>query len=163
MSYAWATKRKTIDRETMDEVLADLNPERPAEKKNEEPPPPPVYNEPPPPRVHKVSPPSPLRKEEPKPPVQMLAQPASLSLGSSQPSTSLMKIALFCATAVLLGWIGVEPAVGQWMGAKAHAVSSAVHNYLDPSVTPGPTGAPRDSEDAPPKSQTETPAAIGSR
>jgi type II secretory pathway predicted ATPase ExeA len=45
MSYAWATKRKTIDRETMDEVLADLNSERPAAKKNEEPPGSPMQKE----------------------------------------------------------------------------------------------------------------------
>lgn len=165
MSYAWATKRKIIDRDTMDEVLADLTPEQPAEKKNEEPPPPPVYNEPLVPPVHKVSAPAPppLRRAEPTPAVQMLAQPARVSLGSPQPRTSLVKIALFWATAVLLGWIGVQPAVGQWMGAKVHAVSSAVHSYLDPSATPGPTVAPSDSEDAPANSQTQTPAMTGSR
>ena len=36
MSYAWAMKRKTIDRDTMSEVLADLDPGSPIEKSEKE-------------------------------------------------------------------------------------------------------------------------------
>ena len=134
-------KRKTIDRDTMSEVLADLDPERPVEKKREEPPAPPMQ-----------------KKEEPKPAVSLLSQPASLSIESSQPRSSLVKVALFCLAAILLGWIGVQPAVGKWMGSTAHAMSSAVHNYLGPSSAAGQGGAPTAApEDSPASLQSDPP------
>jgi len=141
MSYAWARKRKTIDRDTMSEVLADLDPERPLERKKEEPPSPP------------------MQKEEPKPTVSLLSQPTSLSIESSRPRSSLVKAALFCLAAVLLGWIGVRPEVGKWMGSTAHAMSSAVHNYLAPSSSAGQGGAPTAApEDSPASLQSDPPA-----
>jgi general secretion pathway protein A len=141
MSYAWAMKRKTIDRDTMSEVLADLDPEQPVEKRREEPPAPPMQ-----------------KKEEPKLAVSLLSAPASLSAGSSQPRSSLVKVALFCLAAVLLGWIGVQPEVGKWMGSTAHAMSSAVHNYLGPSSAGGQGGATTAApENSPASLQSDSP------
>lgn len=148
MSYAWAMKRKTIDRDTLNEVLADLSPERPAEKKDQEPPAPPQPKE--------ESKPAP--KEESKPVMIPLARPASLPLEPSAPRSTPVKIALFCATAVLLGWIVVQPAVGKWMGSTAHAMTSAVHNYLASSSAAAPGGAPSGAPvNAPANPQSDVP------
>jgi type II secretory pathway predicted ATPase ExeA len=146
MSYAWATKRKTIDRDTMSEVLADLDPEQPIEQKREELPSPP------------------MQKAEPKPafspltqPVHHLTQPVHHSTERSLSKGGWVNFALLCVLGILLGWIGIQPEVGKWMSSTAHAMSSAVHNHLDPSSTPGPSVAPAgDSENAPANSQTET-------
>src|SRR5580693_9073422 len=61
MSYAWAKKRKTIDRDSMSEVLADLDPAPPIEKIEKE-----------------VLPPK--LQDEPKPSASQIPQPLGLTL-----------------------------------------------------------------------------------
>ena len=97
MSYAWAMKRKTIDRDTMSEVLADLDPGSPIEKIEKE-----VL--------------APKLPEEPKPSVSQTPQPVGLTLKPPPARGWFSKIVAVCLWCFALGWFGFQPNVEKWMG-----------------------------------------------
>jgi general secretion pathway protein A len=107
MSFAWAMKQKTVDRETMNEVLAGLIPESATE------------NDPPAPTIREVP-------EEPKPSISLAEKPAGLPLKSSPPRRGLAKVAAAGLVAVALGWFGLQYRVDTWFGSTVHDISSAV-------------------------------------
>jgi len=135
MSYAWAMKRKTIDRDTMSEVLADLDPGSPIEEVEKE-----------------VLPPKLL--DEPKPCVSQMLQPARLTLAPPPARGWLSKFLAACFLLIALGWFGLQPNVEKWIGSSANAISIAVRSFLVPTsaaVSPGPasTVAPDNSSTRP--------------
>jgi general secretion pathway protein A len=120
MSFAWAMKRKTIDRDTMSEVLDDLDPGAPVEKE-------------------KILPTS--VQEGPKPSVSLIPQPAGLTLEPPPVRGWLSKSAIVCIVGFALGWFALQPNVEKWIGSSANAISIAVRSFLVPastSVSPGP-------------------------
>jgi general secretion pathway protein A len=117
MSYAWATKRKTIDRDTMSEVLADLEPGSPIEKSDKE----------------VLAPKSPV---EPKPNVSQSLQPVSLTLKTPSPQSWMSMILAAGLVAVALGFWGFQPNVEKWIGSSYNSISTAVRNFLVPTSAP---------------------------
>ena len=135
MSYAWAMKRKTIDRDTMSEVLADLDPGSPIEKVEKE-----VL--------------APKLQEEPKPSVSQTPQPVGLTLEPAPARGLLSKSVVVCLVLIALGWFGLQPNVEKWIGSSANAISIAVRSFLVPTsaaVSPDPasTVAPDNSSTSP--------------
>jgi general secretion pathway protein A len=135
MSYAWAMKRKTIDRDTMSEVLADLDPGSPIEKVEK-----------------KVLPPK--LQEEPKSSVSQTPQSVGLTLEPAPARGLLSKSVVVCLVLIALGWFGLQPNVEKWMGSSANAISTAVRSFLVPTsaaVSPDPvsTVAPDNSPASP--------------
>jgi hypothetical protein len=135
MSYAWAMKRKTIDRDTMTEVLADLDPESPIEKVEKE-----VL--------------APKLQEEPKPSVSQTPQPVGLTLEPAPVRGLLSKSVVVCLVLIVLGWFGLQPNIEKWIGSSANAISIAVRSFLVPTSTavhtdPATTAVPGNSSTSP--------------
>jgi len=107
MSFAWAMKQKTVDREMMTEVLADLIPESA------------TASEAPPPTIREVP-------EEPKPSISVAEKPVGLPLKSSPPHRGLAKVAATGLVAVALGWFGLQYRVDKWVGSTVYDISTAV-------------------------------------
>jgi hypothetical protein len=117
MSYAWAMKRKTIDRETMSEVLADLDPGSPIEEEV---------------LARKLL-------EEPKPSVSQTLQPVGLTLKPLPTRGWLSKFLAACFLLVALGWLGLQPNVEKWIESSAHSISIAVRSFIVPTSAAGHT------------------------
>ena len=135
MSYAWAMKRKTIDRDTMSDVLVDLDPGSPIEKVEKE-----------------VLPPK--LQEEPKPSVSQTPQPVGLTLEPPPARGWLSKSVVVCLVLIVLGWFGLQPNIEKWIGSSANDISTAVRSFLAPTsaaVSPDPasTIAPDNSSTRP--------------
>jgi type II secretory pathway predicted ATPase ExeA len=135
MSYAWAMKRKTIDRDTMSEVLADLDPGSPIEKVEKE-----------------VIPPE--LQEESKPSVSQTPQPVGLTLEPAPARGWLSKSVVVCLLLIALGWFGLQPNVEKWIGSSANAISTAVRSFLVPTsaasqTDPATTAVPDNSSTRP--------------
>jgi len=114
MSYAWAMKRKTIDRDTMSEVLADLDPGSSADKNEKE----------------VLAPKSPV---ESKAGVSQTPPPVGLTLKPPPARGWLSKFLAACLLLLALGWFGLQPKVEKWRGASLNAVSTAVRSFLVPT------------------------------
>jgi type II secretory pathway predicted ATPase ExeA len=122
MSYAWAMKRKTVDRDTMSEVLAELEPETPVEK------------------TEKIVL-APKASAEPKPSVLQAPQPVGLTLNAPPARRGISKFVLMCCLVLAIGWVGLQPDVEKWVASTYNSVSAAVRSFLVPtsaSVSPGP-------------------------
>ena len=135
MSYAWAMKRKTIDRDTMSEVLSDLDPGSPIEKVEKE-----VL--------------APKLQEEPKPSVSQTPQPVGLTLEPAPARGLFSKSVVVCLVLIALGWFGLQPNVEKWIGSSANAISTAVRSFLVPTSTavppdPASTAVPDNSSTSP--------------
>jgi type II secretory pathway predicted ATPase ExeA len=131
MSYAWAMKRKTIDRDTMSEVLVDLDPGSPIEKVEKE-----VL--------------APKLPDGPKPSNSKTPQPVGLSLKPPATQQRLLNIVGLFLAVFALCWFGFQPNVQKWIGSSANAISTAVRSFLAPTsaaVSPDPrsTVAPDNS------------------
>jgi general secretion pathway protein A len=135
MSYAWAMKRKTVDRDTMSEVLADLDPESPIAKTEKE-----VL--------------APKLQDEPKPSVSQIPQPVGLTLRPPPARGWFSKSVVVCVLLIALGWIGLQPNVEKWIGSSANAISIAVRSFLVPTsaavhTDPATTAVPDNSSTSP--------------
>ncbi|MGA7794152.1 MAG: AAA family ATPase [Candidatus Acidiferrales bacterium] len=135
MSYAWAMKRKTIDRDTMSDVLSDLDPGSPVEKVEKE-----VL--------------APKLQEEPKPSVSQTPQPVGLTLEPAPARGLLSKSVVVCLVLIALGWFGLQPNVEKWIGSSANAISTAARSFLVPTSTavhtdPATTAVPDNSSTSP--------------
>jgi type II secretory pathway predicted ATPase ExeA len=138
MSYAWAMKRKTIDRDTMGEVLADLNPASHVEKET---------------KIEKESLPTRLPVER-KPSVLQKPQPIGLTLKAPSSRSWISMIVAAGLVAVALGFWGFQPSVEKWIGASYNSISTAVRNFLVPtsapvSAAPAPSVSPDNSSTSP--------------
>lgn len=115
MSYAWAMKRKTVDRDTLMEVLADLDPGFPAEKIETAPP---------------------KLPEPPKPSVAQTSSPVVLTLKPPPSRGWVSKFALACLAAFGLGFLGVQPSVEKWVVASYDSISGSLQHFLRPASAP---------------------------
>jgi general secretion pathway protein A len=107
MSFAWAMKQKTVDREMMTEVLAGLIPGSATESDT------------PAPTLRDIP-------EEPKPTISLAEKPVGLPLKSSPPHRGLAKVATAGLVAIALGWFGLQYRVDKWVGSTVYDISSAV-------------------------------------
>src|SRR5579864_1765716 len=135
MSFAWAMKRKAIDRDTMSEVLDDLDPGSPIEKVEKE-----------------VLPPK--LQGEPKPSVSQMLQPVGLTLEPPPARGWFSKSIVVVLVLIALGWLGLQLNVEKWIGSSANSISIAVRSFLVPTsaaVSPDPasTVAPDNSSTSP--------------
>jgi hypothetical protein len=135
MSYAWAMKRKTIDRDTMTEVLADIDPGF---------------------RVDKIEKDvlAPKLPEEPKPSVLQKPQAIGLTLKAPSPRSWISMIVAAGLVAVAIGFWGFQPRVEKWIGASYNSISTGVRNFLAPtsapvSAAPAPSVSPDNSSTGP--------------
>jgi type II secretory pathway predicted ATPase ExeA len=121
MSYAWAMKRKAIDRDTLSEVLDDLDPGSPIGKKKE------LL--------------APKMQDEPKPSVSQTFQSVGLTLEPPPARGWFSKSVVVVLVLIALGWLGLQLNVEKWIGSSANSISIAVRSFLVPtstSVSPGP-------------------------
>jgi general secretion pathway protein A len=122
MSFAWAMKRKAIDRDTMSEVLDDLDPGSPIEKVEKE-----------------ILPPK--LQDEHKPSVSQTFQSVGLTLDTPPARGWFSKSVVVVLVLIALGWLGLQPNVEKWIGSSANVISIAVRSFLVPasaSVSPSP-------------------------
>ena len=138
MSYAWALKRKTIDRDTMGEVLADLDSASQVENET---------------KIEKESFPTRL-PVEPKP--SALQKPQSIGLTLKAPSSRswISMIVAAGLVAVALGFWGFQPNVEKWVGASYNSFSTAVRSFFVPTSAPvsaasAPSVSPNNSSTSP--------------
>src|SRR5450631_1968567 len=96
MSYAWALKRNTIDRDTMAEVLADMDPASAVEKEKQ--------------IVTTKLP------EEQRRAVLQTSHPVGLTLQPPAAKSSFATIVAVCILGLVLGTIGFQPSVENWIG-----------------------------------------------
>ena len=132
MSYAWAMKLKTVDRQMMIDVLADLDPGATIEKR--------------------APAPAPHLPEEPKPAVSQIPFPSRPSVVSSttllkdRPSRSWLPKTLVVGLVFFgLSWFGLQHNIDKSIGATIRAFSGAISNSLAPTpeqVSPNPPPAP---------------------
>jgi type II secretory pathway predicted ATPase ExeA len=118
MSFAWAMKRKTVDRETMREVMANVDPGLPIEKEvvaGKLPDEPPV---------------------EPKASVLESPPPVALTLKPPPARGWFSKFVIMCLVFFALCWFGFQPNVEKWIGSSYNAISAAVRNFLIPVPAP---------------------------
>ncbi len=116
MSYAWALKRKTIDRDTMAEVLADMDPASPVEKEIQ------IF--------------TPRLPEEPKRAVPQTANSAGLKLQPPPARSWLSLIVAVCIFGFVLGAIGLQPNVEKWIGSSFSSISAGIRSFLVPAPRP---------------------------
>jgi AAA domain-containing protein len=131
MSYACALKRKTIDRDAMSEVLADLNPDSTIEKEKECP--------------------SSTTLVETDPGVSQILRPVGLTWKPRPNRGRIPKIALAVMAIFALCWTGLQSNVQGWMESSYTAISTTVRSFLaptnarsapDPRSTIGPDSMP---------------------
>jgi general secretion pathway protein A len=127
MSYAWAMKRKTVERETVAKVLADMDPGSPLDKVDK-----------------KIDPeiPTPALQEKTNPVVARSAPPASLTLNAPPARSGLSTFVIVCLLGFTLGWFGLKSNVQGWFGSSFHSVSAAVKNLVVPRPAPVAPVAP---------------------
>jgi general secretion pathway protein A len=154
MSYAWAMKRKTIDRDTMAEVLADLDPASPIEKDKQK------QKETK--REAKIEPKIETENQflpqrlpvEPKPSIVQKPLPVGLTVKAPPPRSWISMIVAASLLAVAIGFLGFQPNVEKWIGSSYNSISAAVRNLLVPSsapvsAAPAPSVSPDNSTTSP--------------
>jgi general secretion pathway protein A len=125
MSYTWAMKRKTVDRDTMSEVLADLDPDYPVE---------PVEK-----KIEKETLAQTL-PEEPRSVLLQPTQPVGLTLKTPAERSGILKFVLGCLVFLGLCWFGFQPDVQKRLASTYSSISAAVTNFLVPgSATSSPS------------------------
>ncbi|HEY2645769.1 MAG TPA: AAA family ATPase [Candidatus Acidoferrales bacterium] len=134
MSYSWALKAKTVDRDMISEVLADMDTVSPGEPEK------PIF--------------SPIQPEEPVRSIPQLRQPSGLTLKHRPAMGISPTVVAVCILGIVLGTIGLQPNVEKWIGASLSSVSTGVKNFLVPapdadSTNPSPTVAPDPSLPSP--------------
>jgi type II secretory pathway predicted ATPase ExeA len=114
MSNAWAMKRKTVDRETMSEVLGVLDPGSPIERIKKE---------------------DDARKlpEESKLRVSHAPQPVGLTLKPTAAPGGFSRFVAACLLVLALGWFALKPNVEKWVGSSFDSISAAVAGFLVPT------------------------------
>jgi hypothetical protein len=140
MSFAWAMKLKTVDRDAMTEVLTDLDPGSPIEKEKN------LL--------------APKMQDEPKPSVSQTFQSVGLTLEPPPARGWFSKSVVVVLVLIALGWLGLQPNVEKWIGSSANAISIAVRSFLVPtstSVSPG-TGSTVGSDNASASPKIEGPS-----
>jgi type II secretory pathway predicted ATPase ExeA len=120
MSYAWAMKRKTVERDTVREIMSDMDSGAPLEKEKEF-----------------VAPKLP---DEPKASFAQNIQPVPLTLKPASSSGWFSKFVVVCFVLLALGWFGIQPSVQNWIRSSYSAVSATVKSYLVPSSAPASPG-----------------------
>jgi len=128
MSLGWATKQKTIDRETVRDILAEMNPGSPMAKSEFTP-----------------------KSEEPK--KQRVIQnirPAVLTVKEPPARGWLPKVVFASAVLIALGWSGVHSDIGKrvmglWNGNSAAEKGSVVPAPAPESLGPAATASPDSS------------------
>jgi general secretion pathway protein A len=113
MSYAWAMKRKTVDRDSMSEILADLGPELPVEKEKG------IL--------------APKMVNGPKPIGLQKPQPGSLTLPAPPAQGWFSKIAVVCLVGFVLGLLGLQPNVERRVESSYNSISAAIKKILVPT------------------------------
>jgi general secretion pathway protein A len=116
MSLGWATKQKTIDRELMRDVLAEMNPASMKAK----------------PEI------APKAVEPPKHRVVLNPRPAVLTVNDPPARGWLPKLVIVSAVLLALGWSGARFDIGKRFMKLWHSGFAAVEN----SLVPTPTAAP---------------------
>src|ERR1700694_4604592 len=101
MSFAWAMKQKTIDREMMHDVLADLDPESQNEKEG---------------LASKLP-------DGPKPSVSQTLHPVGLTLKPPPARGGFSKFVVVCLAFFGLCWLGFQPNVEKWIGSSFDSMS----------------------------------------
>jgi general secretion pathway protein A len=115
MSLGWATKAKSIDREMMLDVLADMDPESPNEKTEL----------------------LPKFLEERKQVVPIAVRPPVLTVKEPPARTWLTKVAVAgVVLLIVVGCTGVYFNFGQRLGYSWHDIAAAVKSYVNPTPTP---------------------------
>jgi general secretion pathway protein A len=116
MSYAWAMKRKTVERDTMAEVLADIDPEQRIEKD--------VVAE-------KAPDESKIGARQPSQPIGLTLKPPVVRSGSSAVVVVLLVLFGLC-------WLGFQPKFEKWVGNSYSTVSAVVRSFWYPTSAPQP-------------------------
>jgi hypothetical protein len=106
-------KRKTVDRDSMSEILADLGPEAPVEKEKG------IVA----PQV--VNGPKPIGLQKP--------QPSSLTLPAPPVRAWFSKIAVVCLVGFVLGLLGLQPNVERRVESSYNSISAAIKKILVPT------------------------------
>jgi type II secretory pathway predicted ATPase ExeA len=110
MSLGWATKQKTIDREMIRDVLADLNLGLPNEKTD---------------LVPKLG-------DEPKHSALQILRPPVLTLREPPARGWLAKITISSVVLLALGWSGVQFNLGPRLAFSLHGIGAAVKSFVVP-------------------------------
>jgi type II secretory pathway predicted ATPase ExeA len=119
MSYAWAMKRKTVERDAMAEVLADIDPEQRIEND--------VVAE-------KAPAESKIGARGPSQPIGLTLKPPAARSGLSTVMVVLLVLLSLC-------WLGFQPNVEKWAGNSYSTMSAAVRSFLHPTTAPQPASA----------------------
>jgi type II secretory pathway predicted ATPase ExeA len=122
MSQAWAMKHKTVDRETMIKVLADVNPGSPVVE------------------IEKEAP-QPTLPVEPKSKISKTPIPARLTLKAPTPQGVFSLFVVVCLVGLILGWFAFQPKVQQRIGSYLNLISVGVKSFVLPTsakVSPVP-------------------------
>jgi general secretion pathway protein A len=114
MSLGWATNQKTIDREMMRDVLADLNLGSPNGQTDV----------------------VPKSGDEPKHSVLQILHPPVLTLKEPPARGLLAKVALSSVVLLALGWSGFQFNLGQRLALSLHGIGSAVKSLVVPTPAP---------------------------
>ena len=135
MSFVWAMKQRTVDREVMTEVLADLNLGSRDEKQSLA-----LKLPPNPPKL------SPKLTDVPKLIVSQAHRPPRHTMMRRRPSRGwFSKFALASVVVFTLGWVGAESNLAKWVTPVIQAVSDTVKSFVTPpsapvQLSPAPTG-----------------------
>ena len=137
MSLAWATKAKTIDREMMRDVLADMDPGSSNEKQDE--------------RPSEKTDASLKSVEEPKQQVIPIApRPVVLTIAESPARSWLKKVPIVSSLLLALVWAGIHFNLQDRFGYSWHDIAAAVKSHVVPGATPNwvSPAAPDSSHDS---------------
>jgi len=119
MSYAWAMKRKSVDRDAMCEVMAELDPGATAERMEKEV----------------------LARKMPEEPKISVATPAvhvSFPAKSRPAPRWFSKFLASCLVLSAFGLFGLQPNIMKWISSSCDSVASAVRSALVPTSAPVP-------------------------
>ena len=119
MSLGWATKTKTIDREMVRDVLADMDPGSPIEKTD----PPPKF------------------VEEPQQVGPIAYHPPVLTVKEPPARNWLAKVTVVSVVLLALAWTGIHFNFGQRFGDSWHDVAAVVKSYIAPAPAALPPAA----------------------
>ncbi|MGD0908158.1 MAG: AAA family ATPase [Candidatus Acidiferrales bacterium] len=136
MSFAWAMKRKAVDRDTMSEVLATMDPGSPIEKEV----------------IAPKLPDEPI--DRPNVNALQIPPPDPLTLKSPPARVSISTFAVACLLFLALCWFAFQPNVQKWMEASYNSISAVVRDFLVPvpahvSPSRGSTVGPDNSSTSP--------------
>ena len=117
MSYAWAMKRKSVDRDAMCEVMAELDPGATAERVEKE-------------VLARKMP------DEPKISVSTPAVPVGFRAKSRPVPRWFSKFLASCLLLSAFGLFGLQPNIMKWISSSCDSVASAVRSALVPNYAP---------------------------